>query len=55
MFLSTVSAPGEDIPERLPMDGELTTGLIKTVKGTQVNGTGRAKDKVLKNERVSIK
>ena len=55
MFPSTVSPSEEDFRECLPMDAELSTGLIKTVEGTDVCGTGREKDKVLKNERVSNK
>ena len=36
MFFSTVSPPGEDFPERLPLGGELTTRLIKTVEGRRL-------------------
>ena len=53
MLLSTVSPPpGDDFPERLPMDGESTTGLMKTVESRDVCGGGVERTGLLKNERV---
>ena len=53
MLLSTVSPPGDDFPECLPMDGELTIVLIKTVEGKEVCGSGVERTGIVKNEWVS--